>query len=345
MDADVAAQLGALGLSRSTVCDTFVPAVSSTTVDRTRMLRQIPRFLFLAVLTACGATRDTASSTATSTGSRDTLARAVASVARADSAGTTLRLVSERWLVARRYVRGDDSARHIVIRETTTQRCCLNAERDMTSAMTIEARGAGDTAAAPMWRAQLDGDRGALWDDFYRVEYAGCCDQTDALVFFNLKRGGPVFVASRGEGLPRDGLAGVSVPNSPLRRLVAFHDVFTPRPVPEAAGDSAVVGVLQYGPPEGPASRIVVRTTTGAGSAYRLDRVTFAVRDSESTSVDRDLWAANGKSDAASLTGFDIVLRLAGMEGPGRTLRVPVVADTVRGEKVRGGDGFVLVRK
>jgi hypothetical protein len=148
-----------------------------------------------------------------------------AGVTRYDSAGRSWRrLVSDRYLIVRRYVR-DDSLSRVVVREVSDQRCCLGGERDTWGTLTLEARADTGAGEAVLWRERIEADDGAIWSDFYRARLFGCCDTADELVFFNLKTGGPAFHTTDVDGENGNQLPSLSIPNTGLRRFLAMSSI------------------------------------------------------------------------------------------------------------------------
>jgi len=136
-------------------------------------------------------------------------------------------------------------------------------------------------------------------------------------------------VTSRPFALTATILPGISVPNSDLERSIAFHDMFTLGIPPEAASDTNLIGVLQYGSRMGPVQRYVVLSSNSISRPARLQRLTLVVRDTASSRPDRELWSADGRSDPAALSGFRIRLELMTYSDsePEIVLEIPVARD------------------
>jgi hypothetical protein len=299
--------------------------------------RESPRHLKQPASVA--APRDTSVSTPATLTGTTTFAR------QPDSSGhRQLRIVNRRFLLTRLYERGTGESRPLV-RETIDEHCCLDGERDSWATITLEGWPSAEQAGPqPSWTARFEGDLGEIWEEFYRGTLYGCCDETDALTFVNLHTGSVAFVGSQQlAGRPTD-LARLSVPNSALKRYAAFLDTYTEVHVPEAGHDSTVVGILQYGSGREPAFRYVVRLQGGAGNNYRLDHIAFAVDGRPDRSGrDAELWSANAKDDPSALSGFQVVIGLAGMDQPDVTLQVPVVADQLQTSRAATPPGWSVV--
>jgi hypothetical protein len=292
----------------------------------------------LVVLTACGGEP---SSEAGSRGSASTLASAPASVHAWDSAGVSwTRSESHRYLLTRVYDGGDTVQRYMV-HERFRRLCCFEAEQEVQSEVSLAAwPRLSSHATDPLWHAELPADDGAIWDVFYRAVRYGCCDSSDALTFFHVTTGGPAFVATARQTPDGLELPTISVPNSALRRHVAFLDRFAPADLPEADGRDEVVGVLQYGPPHGATGRYVVRAERMHGWDYRLVDLRFSIPGQAAHRTREDLWAADGSSDPTSLSGFAIEIVLYSENGYTElTLSIPVVGDRLdlAGARLPGG--------
>lgn len=299
------------------------------------------RALLLLVYAACGAPAPRESDAGVTT---ELLASAPATLEGWDSAGTHwTRSDSHRYLLARLYD-DDDTVQRIVLHERFRRLCCFEAEQETESELTLAMwpRRSSHTAD-PLWRAELTADDGAVWDVFYRAVRYGCCDSSDALTYFHLRAGGPVFVATARhtpEGLD---LPSISVPNSRLRRHIAFLDRFAPADLPEAVGRDEVIGVLQYGAPHGGAERFVVRTDGQNGADYRLVDLWFSVPGQAARLTHQDLWSANGESDPAALSGFAIQLALYSQwAGTAVALAIPVVGDRLDLASARLPEGLIV---
>jgi len=267
----------------------------------------------------------------------------------ADSAGTRrFHIVNRRFLVTRLSQRYQGES-HPLLRETVDETCCLGGERDTWATITLEGwASAAQAGTQPPWRVRINADEGAIWDQFYRAVWFGSCDQTDALTYVNLQTGKVAFVTSREFDTRDSYIPRLRVPNSALERWAGFLDTYTNVDLRDAARDSGVVGILQYGTPREPAARYVLRWSGGPGFSYRLGKLEFAVDDSAHThGTDVDLWRANGNENPSALSGFSISITLLGrevadQEVPNVTLHVPVIGDRVQPERANLPSGWSL---
>ena len=248
-----------------------------------------------------------------------------------------------RWhILNHRYLvyRGSGGQRAVLV-ETTDRFCCLGGERDDSATITLQRLETPGNQSR--WETKLTADDGAFWRDFYRAALRGCCDQTDALQFVDVSTGRVVFTHSRESGPEGEELPSVHHWGSSTLRYVAFHDRATPDDPPEARRDSSVVGVLQYGPPDGPAARVVVRRLKGVAhlADLRLDRLEFG----RGTWHGRDLEVPAGaaRSAAGAMTGFSIRVLLAGPgDDSSRVVEIPVTRDRLRLEQATLPAGLVV---
>jgi len=248
---------------------------------------------------------------------------------RFDSAGQSwLRLRSLRWMRARGASRADADERFLV-REAKTELCCQESEHE--SATTIDVAVWHDTTAtdASLWSHRLVADEADLHEGWYRTITRGCCDSSDLYEFFRLTDGTRVFRASSDWNTGDSILPGISVPNSDLERSVAFHDTFTIDDPPEAAADTTLIGVLQYGSREGPVQRYLVLSADAISRHARLQRLALVVDDTASSLPNRALWSADGRGEPAALSGFHIRLELMTYSDsvPEIVVEIPVARD------------------
>jgi hypothetical protein len=249
-------------------------------------------------------------------------------VERFDSAAQQwTRTTSHRYRFAH-YYPWRDSLQRILIHERTRELCCMQAERETEAELVLAAwplRGEPDQR---LWQARVAADDAALWDVFYRTIRYGCCDSSDGLEYFHVRFGGPVFVASARRMPGGLELPSITVPNGGLRRHIAFLDRFAPLDVPLLRqADDDVIGILQYGPPEGGTQRFIVRAER-AGTNWRLVDLWFATAEQQERSANVDLWSADGRTDAGALSGFAVhVVLYDHATDSAETLIVPVHED------------------
>lgn len=218
----------------------------------------------------------------------------------------------------------------ILLEEIIETHCCTGGEINTWAEVVLRAwLNPTREPRSPSWSKKVAADGGDIYGEFYRARVYGCCDSGSYVEYINLRTGESVFYATRYWGDGEDPLFTVSVPNSSLRRFLAFHDRTTFVDPPEAENDSSVVGVLQYGPAEGPARRLVVRITDGNGATYRFRRLRISGDGRFLGNQEFQLWGAAGSRDPTSISDFAIDIDFLGPAdavGPGTpgSLRVSV---------------------
>ena len=163
----------------------------------------------------------------------------------------------------------------MVLEESYDVRHCLTAESASSEAQ-ITAWRPDSATAAPLFRITGRGATGMPVGNLYLMTRYGCCGSEDLATYYSLINGQLLFASSHP---PRS----VEVANTRRLRWAAFHDSFSAISPRESEGDSSVVGVIQWGDDETPATRVVVRSTRPeafATSAIRFWRGSKAVADS-----------------------------------------------------------------
>ena len=238
--------------------------------------------------------------------------------------------------VSRRFLFIGERARDtsVLVRETVVRDCCWGGEK--TAASTIRLDGwVGKTALerSPDWTDSLTADEGELVGSsprqFYRATLRGCCDTADLLTFVSVYSGKPRFFLTR-----PDQPIGADLPEAFDRlnqasRFAAFHDMASPSAPPEAERDREIIGVLQYGPADGPVQRVVVRCADSSACDYQLDRIGFSENDTIGGAA---LEVGDGTKEhtaAEAFTDFAIIVKLRGMDLPSVSLRVPIRRDSL----------------
>lgn len=154
-----------------------------------------------------------------------------------------------------------------VVEESYDVRHCLTSE-SASSEATITVWLPDGNATVPLFRITGRGAEGAPSGNLYRMTNRGCCGSQDLATYFSLLTGRMLFASS----LPPRSL---EVANTRTIRYLALHDTFSAAELPERAGDSTVVAVLQWGDDETPARRYLIRAERPeafAGSTIRFHR-------------------------------------------------------------------------
>lgn len=144
----------------------------------------------------------------------------------------------------------DSGPNRLVLEEAYDIRHCLTAESASYEA-TVTAWRPDSGAAQPLFRINGRGTEGRPSGNLYGMSTHGCCGSRDLTSYFSLITGSALFASS----VPLLRLDGGHGPV----RFAAFHDTFSAGTAGEAATDSTVIGVLQWGDDRRPAQRFLVR--------------------------------------------------------------------------------------
>ena len=251
-------------------------------------------------------------------------------------------IVSSRFFVLQSDEPGNQTA---LLRETVDQDCCVQAERDTRSTITLEGWPAiADASRRPAWTASFDADVGEMWPPFYRAVLGGCCDASSAEMYVSPRTGRVIFVNSDPPGSTSDGLPRVYAHNTGVPRFAAFQDRYIDTPIPEAKADRRIVGILQYGPGAGPPSRFFLSVPSGDGQDYRIAKIRFAVvGQPRGEDAIIEVPSRNGQADAAAFSGFEIVLAFDNpVEDKQSIVSVPVSSDRVQYTHLAAPTGWFL---
>lgn len=284
-----------------------------------------------------------ADSAATSEGGRGRAAMATFTQ-RSDSAGERrYQAVNRRFL----FVGEAATDTSVLVRETLTRNCCWQSEKSSLSTIMLDGWvGRTRFERAPDWTVSFQADEGELREysgnPFYRANLHGCCDSADLLTFINLRSGkARFFLSLYGDSAGAELVEAWDWRNR-VSRFAAFHDSYTESDPPEGKNQKDVVGVLQYGPADGPVHRVVVRHTSGPGNDYRLDRIGFIGTD---TVPEARLNVGDDKkphSVAEGFSGIAIIVSLDGMDSPWVVLRVPITRDRLDLDHAVVPSGFTI---
>jgi hypothetical protein len=259
--------------------------------------------------------------------------RAIATVTSFDSAGrTVLTLTSQRYLITRWFGRGEGGPQRILLQETSVQHCCSGGEKDAYGSISLSAwRDSIIPGSRPLWQASIEADEGTIWNQFYRTTVFGCCDSSDEFAYFNLLTGGPLFESTVVREGPGRSLRRLRVRNSSISRVIAFHDTWTPNWPAEAKRDSTVIGVLQYGSPQGPVTRVAIHQARNAQADYRIADIRFVIKGKSVAEEEAEWLPVNNTETPSDLTGFAIQVRLSvyGEDKPDVVVTIPVLKDTL----------------
>jgi len=176
-------------------------------------------------------------------------------------------------------------------------------------------------ATSPSWTFRSVGTDASYAGRFYRVRHKGCCDETDAYEYFSLRTGSRAFRTT----LP---LARLSVPNTDIERYAGFIDTWSALGPQEAEADSAVAGVLQYGPPDSVQSLILFVPRSHSRVHFRVNQLELRAEPRQPGKGEFDLWLKDSHPSSARISGVWIWLRLLpDYDAPYVEVAVPVTGD------------------
>ena len=192
-------------------------------------------------------------------------------------------------------------------------------------------------AGKPLWTIQTSGASGeAREDNLYRIVRPGCCGAQDLSAYFSLLDGRELFTAD----VP---IVRIDVPNSKLRRFVAYHDLMAATPVKESKKNGRIVGALSYGSDRESARRLlVVASEDKPDEKFAAKRVSLVSAGKEIDDDRFDLWSADKSEDPGKIGGFSI--RVRAFTDPEVLFEVPVEEDRIVIEKATLGKGIRLVK-
>lgn len=200
------------------------------------------------------------------------------------------------------------------------------------SFVTVEAwSGDGASATKPAWTIRSEGDEGALAERFYKVTRRGCCGAEDTYVFFNAESGRKVFSAT-------GDLFQIEVPNTPLRRFVAYHSMMASMPMPLPTPGKNGFGVITYGSDREAIQSVLVRSTAKNVEDTGTPVVKAVYRQKIVAENPLVLWGADKKNNPSSLGDFSLVLSF----DQGQDIIIPVRNDRLDVKSARLARGMAL---
>lgn len=161
-------------------------------------------------------------------------------------------------------------------------------------------------------------------------------------MFVSVNTGQVVFVSSQ-YGDQANELPSVADSYSRLTRYFAFHDRYTESDPPEAGPDTAVVGVLQYGPTDGPITRVTIRHTKGRAVDYRLGALKVWLDGVEQERLQVELPNPRKRTTTVAMSDFSIAIHFHNYsDDPDIVILIPVLADHLRLDRATVPAGFTL---
>lgn len=201
-----------------------------------------------------------------------------------------------------------------------------------------------------LWSFTDEANEGEIYryGELYRSTQYGCCASENVQRLYDLRNGKLAAVSTVDPGI-------VEVPNTPVRRLVAYHSVAGVVGPPEAEDEKLaprLLGVLTLSARSEILHRIALMETGPAKQEGQTDREPFSPEpilqvDGKDGDVGTDvsLWSAEKNPVPANIRGFRVELTFSGLidQGP-EVVRIPVEKDDFDLEHATVPAGLKLVR-
>lgn len=189
-----------------------------------------------------------------------------------------------------------------------------------------------------LWSFSDEGNEGEIfrYGELYRSIQHGCCASENVERIYDLRTGKLAAVSTVTPGV-------VEVPNTPVRRIVAYHGAAGEAGPPEAEKMPRLLGILTLS-----ARTEVLRRVAVIDAAEHEEfspelalRVNAKVSDGD-TDTEIALWAAEKNPIPANIGGFRVELTFLGEKN--EKVVIPVEKDDFDLEKATVPAGFKLVR-
>lgn len=224
-----------------------------------------------------------------------------------------------------------------------------NAE-GMPSTLTVTAWKSGKTRYdTKLWSFTDDANEGEIfrYGEHYRSTQYGCCASENVQRIYDLRNGKLAAVSTVDPGI-------VEVPNTPVRRIVAYHSTAGVVGPPEAEDEkmsSRLLGVLTLSTRAEILHRVAVMEAGPVVPNTYPEREPFSPElilrvDGKDGDVGTQvsLWSAEKNPIPASIRGFRVELTFAGLDDKGEVLRIPVENDDFDLARATVPAGMRLVR-
>jgi hypothetical protein len=184
-----------------------------------------------------------------------------------------------------------------------------------------------------LWSFTAEADLGELVeaDEYFRTTRHGCCAAEQTHTLYNLETGKPIVTYTD------EGVGFLEVPNTPVRRQVAYHSQAASLPSPDL-GDAQ--GILTLSTRSDVIHKIAVHVGNNEIGDFTpvLSLKVNGEKEEESRWI--DLWAAEKNPVSAAIGGFEVKL----VFGNGQAIRIPVTGDDFDLTKATVPPAFRLVR-
>lgn len=182
------------------------------------------------------------------------------------------------------------------------------------------------------------------WGELYRTTQYGCCASENVERIYELRTGKLAAVSTTTPAV-------LEVPNTPVRRIVAYHSTAGVEGPPEAEKMPGLLGVLTLSARAEILHRVAVLDVSPPRPEGQIGWEPFSPeiilradgKDGES-GADIALWSAEKNPIPANIGGFRIEMTFPGPDGKDEPMRVPVEKDDFDLEHATVPAGLKLVR-
>jgi hypothetical protein len=189
-----------------------------------------------------------------------------------------------------------------------------------------------------LWSFSDEGNEGDIfrYGELYRSTQHGCCASENVERIYDLRTGKLAAVSTVTPGV-------IEVPNTPVRRIVAYHSAAGVAGPPEAEKMPRLLGILTLSARTEVLRRVAVIDAADHEefSPEMVLRVNAKVSDGD-TDTEIALWAAEKNPIPANIGGFRVELTFLGEKND--KVVIPVEKDDFDLEKATVPAGFKLVR-
>jgi hypothetical protein len=185
-----------------------------------------------------------------------------------------------------------------------------------------------------IWSIHTEGDKGEVYDNFYKVTRYGCCGSLDTQIWFSLIDGKKVFTSNIDP-------VQVAVPNSSagLARYFAWHSNEASISPTEVQTVKDLKGVLQYGSERQVSRRLLVRSSIDLYLSKIAIRYQGKLHDDAREFVTGImLWGVDGKNDKSALSDFSVILTW----NDNIEAEIPVENDELQVSKAKVSEKLIL---
>jgi hypothetical protein len=193
-----------------------------------------------------------------------------------------------------------------------------------------------------LWSFTDDANEGEIfrYGETYRSIQHGCCASENVQRLYDLRTGKLAAVSTVDPGI-------VEVPNTPVRRIVAYHSTAGVIGPPEAEKTPRLLGVLTFSTRAEVLHRVaVVDVGPNERESFSPELILRVDGKDGDAGTEVSLWSAEKNPIPANIRGFRVELTFSGLDDKGEILRIPIENDDfdLAGATVPPGMKLVRVR-